>query len=522
MVAQFLRLKLSQLGNRFSSRPSRLLGYGLIIAYVAVLAIGATVGLVLLQVETPEVARSIVIVFGSTVVLAFALLPFVFGTDDPMDPRRFALFGIPATSLSVALLAAAFVGVPTVIAAIFAFAQVGTWSRDAASTSLAIVAALIIIVTCVLAGRVSMAIASILLVGRRAREFATITLSIVGVALATGLAVMASLDWQSSGLPVVRRIAAIATWTPFGAAWSIPADNAVGNGEVGAKIAIALGYLLVLAVAWRALVGYLARGHNRRVRARNSESLGWFDRLPARPGWVIAARSLTYWARDPRYGIAIAVIPIVPIVVLIALLVGGVPIDILIWIPVPLMCLFLGWMLHNDVAYDSSAFWAHVSANTRGSADRGGRLIPALFVGAPLVILGSLATSAISSRWDALPALVGLSTSLLLTGLGVASVVSAVRPYPAVQPGDSPFAQPQVVGNSGAGAQALAFLVPLILSAPVGYLVFLGETQGGGWFLLALLTGVGIGAVALLIGVRWGGWLLDRRAPELLDFALRN
>jgi len=522
MVAQFLRLKLSQLGSRFTTRPSRLIGYGLLFAYIAVLAVGATVGLVLLKAETAEVARAIVIVFGSAVVLAFVLLPFVYGTDDPMDPRRFALFGIPATSLSISLLAAAFVGVPTIIATIFALAQVGTWSKDAGTTLLGLVSALIIIVTCVLAGRVSMALASIVLTGRRAREFVTIALSVVGIALATGLAIMASLDWQSAALPVVRRIAAVATWTPFGAAWSIPADNAVGNGEVIAKLGIALGYIVVLALVWRLLVGYLAQGHERGPRSNTSERLGWFERFPASAGGAIAARSLTYWGRDPRYGIALVVIPVVPIAVLIALLAGGVPVDILIWIPVPLMSLFLGWMLHNDVAYDSTAFWAHVSAHTPGSSDRWGRVVPALFIGAPLVLLGSLATSAISGGWDALPALIGLSTSLLLTALGVASVVSAVRPYPAVQPGDSPFAQPQAVGNSGSGVQALAFIVPLLLSSPVGILVVLGATVGGSWFFWALPLGLGIGAAALGIGVRWGGWLLDRRAPDLLAFALRN
>lgn len=522
MVAQFLRLRLTQLGNRFGSRPSRVIGYGLLIAFVALLAIGATVGLVELQAETSEVARALVIVFGTTVVAGFVLFPFLFNTDDPMDPRRFALFGIPATQLAIGLLVAAFVGIPTILVSVFAIAQVGTWSRDAGSTMLGIAAALLIIVTCVLAGRVSMAIASLVASGRRARELITIAAGVVGVGLATGLAVMATIDWQSAGLPVIRRIAAVATWTPFGAAWSIPADAAVGNGEVGAKFAIALGYLLVLGVAWRLLVGYMAEGHKRVRRSNPAERLGWFARFPATAGGAIAARSLTYWGRDRRYSAGLVILPVVAVVVVIAPLAAGVPAEWLIWAPVPIMSLFLGWLLHNDLAHDSTAFWAHVSAQTPGSSDRWGRVVPALFMGAPLVILGSIATSAISGNWAALPALIGLSVSLLLGALGVSSVMSAVRPYPAVQPGDSPFSQPQAIGNSGTAAQALTLVLPLLFTVPVGYLAFLGATTGGSWYVWSLLLGLGIGLVVLVIGIRWGGWLLGRRAPELLAFALEN
>ena len=44
---------------------------------------------------------------------------------------------------------------------------------------------------------------------------------------------------------------------------------------------------------------------------------------------------------------------------------------------------FLGWSLHNDVAYDRTAIWLHVASGVRGVADRVGRLVPVLIVGIP-------------------------------------------------------------------------------------------------------------------------------------------
>ena len=170
----------------------------------------------------------------------------------------------------------------------------------------------------------------------------------------------------------------------------MPGDAALDHvGTAFIKLAIAVAFLAVLWFAWRALVGAMLTRQRRESVAKVYEGLGWFQQLPARPGWVVAARSLTYWARDSRYGIAVAIIPIVPIVMCVALAIAGVPGSIIAWLPVPVMCLFLGWTIHNDVAYDNTAFWLHVAASTNGRADRWGRIVPPLLIGVPLVVAGS-------------------------------------------------------------------------------------------------------------------------------------
>lgn len=523
MVAQFLRLKLTLLSNMFRRPTAQLLGMLAALAYGLIIAGALAVGLVTLRDMSPDIARSLVIVFGSLVVLAYLLLPLAFGADDPLDPRRFALFGIETSRLAVGLAVAALVSIPSFVGLVFALAQVVTWGRDAVSVLLGLLAAVLIVVTCVLAARVSSAVASLYLSRGRRRDGAAIALMAAFAVLAPIFAILATLDWGSRGLPIVHRVAAVLTWTPFGAAWSMPADWVTGRGGlVAIKALIALLFVVALWLAWRWLIDRMMATTDKAQGPRRYTGLGWFERLPGTPTGAVAARSLSYWSRDARYRLALAVIPVVPIVMLAALLIAGVPAALLIWLPVPVMCLFLAWTVHNDVAHDSTAFWAHVSANLSGRADRWGRLVPVLAIGVPLVLLGSVATSLISGNWAALPGLIGVSASVLLFGLGVSSVISAAFPYPAVHPGDSPFAQPQAADSTGSGVQAMSLFITLLAALPPAYFAFLGETAAPVWHYAALAVGLVLGLVVLIGGVWWGGRILDRKAPELLAFTLQN
>jgi len=523
MVAQLLRLKLTLLRNNFKRSPWQLVAMIVALAYGLGLAAVVTGGLFALRNSTPDIARAIVVVFGSLVVLAFLLLPLVFGVDDTIDPRRFSLYGIPTSKLALGLVLAATVSVPTLVVTIFALAQIVTWSRGPAPTLLALLAAIIIVPTCVLAARVSSGIASLFLASRRARDVAGILLIAVLAVSAPFVALLAGLDWQASGLPIVRRIAAVVSWTPLGAVWSIPGDVAEDNAAaVLPHLLIAVAFLGVLWLAWRVVVGTMLVTQPHEAAAKHYTGLGWFERLPATPTGAIAARSLTYWSRDARYRVALVVIPIVPIIMVAALVVGGIPWSFIAWIPVPVMALFLGWSPHNDLAYDSTAFWTHVSANTPGRADRWGRLIPALFLGAPIVLFGSIVTVAISGEWLTLPALVGLGGCILLVGLGVSSVISAAFPYPVVRPGDSPFAQPQAAGTAGSVVQSVSFFATAVSAAPVVLIALLLGSSSPAWYFVALVVGLGIGLLVLVFGVRIGGYIVNRRAPELLAFTLQN
>jgi ABC-2 type transport system permease protein len=522
VVAQILRLKLRLLANSFRRSPWQLLGLAIGLLYgfgTAVLVVG---GLISLRFFDVPIATSAVVVLGSIVLVVFTVLPLVLGIDDTLDPRKFALFGMPTGRLSTALLIASFVSVPTVVVAVMAAGQVATWSRGALPLLLALVAAVLIVVTCVLSARISTSIAAFLLATRRARD-TTAILALIGlVSISPALVALVSVDWARQGLDVLARFASVLGWTPLGAAWAIPADAAAGDtGAAMLKLLIAVGWLAVLGLVWRALVAAMLTTPQRQAQAKKYAGLGWFGLLPSTPTGVIAARSITYWLRDSRYGTSLIVIPLIPLFMVIALAIGGLPVQQLALLPLPVMCLFLAWSVHNDVAFDNTAIWLHLSASTPGRADRWGRLLPSLVTGVILIAIGSVISSAVYGDWSVLPSLVGVSSSVLLIGLGLSSVMSARFPYPAVRPGDSPFAQPQS-GSPAGLIQAVSFLAILVLSLPALVSAYLGLTVGGHWPLYSLASGLVIGLVVLLGGVAWGGWIFERRASLLLAFAMRN
>ncbi len=522
MVAQFLRLRLSTLGNLLRRPP--LQAFGLVVGLLAALGLVIFLATVIgsLRDSSPDIARAVIISIGSAVMLAFTVAPLAFGADDSLEPRRFALLGIPVTKLTLLLSVTALVSIPTVSVAVLAVAQVVAWNRDGGPIALAVLMVPVIVATCLLLGRVGSSVAALYLSTRRRREGAGLAVFALVVLVAPVSAVLATVDWGSQGLPIVRRIAAVATWTPFGAAWSVPGDAAIGRtGDAMAKLVIALAFVAVLALAWRVLVGRMLVTPRLREGHRPYRGLGWFSALPATPFGAVAARSLSYWSRDARYLVAVAVVPVVPIIMVGTLAIAGIPTDIILWLPVPIMCLFLGWSVHNDVAQDSTAFWLHLSTSTAGSVDRLGRIVPPLLIGVPLIAIGTVGTAWIAGNWTVLPALIGLSVCVLLTSLSVASVTSAALPYPTVLPGASPFSQPQAASGAGAAVQAFSLLLPVALSAPVIWLVVLGASDPHQYG-TALAAGVSIGFVAVVLGVLWGGRILDKRSPELLEFTLQN
>jgi ABC-2 type transport system permease protein len=520
VVAQFLGLKLRLLGNLFRRSPWQVFGMIVGLFYGLGAAFATVAGLVALLLAEVELAQSIVVVAGSLIVLGFLLVPLVFGADDTIDPRKFSLFGIPNGRLAAGLAAAAFVGVPALVIAIISAAQVVTWSRDGEAVTFAVLSAVLIVVTCVLGSRVTTTVATVLLSTRRAREATGLIALVLVSALSPLIAVMVTVNWAKQGLAVLHSIADVVAWTPLGAVWAAPAFAASGNTAAASEaLAIAVAFVLVLWFAWRGLIAVMLVSPDRVSRVKAYPGLGWFARLPATPAGVIAARSLSYWGRDARYRSALVIVPIVPAIMIGALTIAGVPLHFLVLLPVPIMCFFLAWStVHNDVAYDNTAIWMHVAANTNGSADRIGRLVPPLVLGLIVIAVGTPLSAWGYGRAEVIPSLIGVGLCTLLVGLGLSSVISAAFPYPAVHPGDSPFAQPQSSAGAASWVQGLSLLAVLAITTPTVILAILGLASGGGWPVAALLVGVATGGVALWAGIRFGGRVFEARGPELLAF----
>ncbi|MCA0346270.1 MAG: hypothetical protein LCH31_04375, partial [Actinobacteria bacterium] len=285
-----------------------------------------------------------------------------------------------------------------------------------------------------------------------------------------------------------------------------------------AHFGLAAAAFLVLLLCWYLLVARSLTSVERPVSAGvTRDGLEIFERFPAKPRDVIAARALTYWRRDPRYRIALFAIPVAPVIMMAALWIAGMELHVLALLPLPVILLLFGWSVHNDVALDSTAIWTHVASGTKGIHDRAGRLAPVLLIGLPLAVVGSSITVTISGDWRLLPAVLGMNLAVLLVAAGVSSVFSAMMPYPATRPGDSPFAQPAVQGSGAGLAQTLSMLFALLFSLPPVVLsVYAIVDPTLGLNLVALGLGVAWGLLILGAGILIGGKIFDRGAPELI------
>lgn len=523
MVAQFLRLKLRLLANLFRRSPWQIVGIAIGLLYGLGVAAGIVTALIALRfVDNVAVIGDGMVVVGSAAVLGFFVFPLVFGIDDTMDPRKFALFGMPNRQLALGLAVSALLGVPSIVLTLVLLGTVVTWSRGPGVTLLALIAAAVILATCTLASRVATSIAAFLLSTQRSRGFTSILGVLLLVMIAPVIVLLVNVDWAHDGLAVLGGLAGALRWTPLGAAWAVPAEAAAGDwGSSILALLIAGATVYLLWLAWNGLVARMLVTPGREAHIKQYGGLGWFDRMPHNATGAIAARSITYWGRDSRYWVSLIMIPVVPILVIVPLTVAGMPQHLLALLPVPLMCVFLGWTVHNDVAYDSTAIWLHIASGTRGVADRVGRLVPALLTGIVVIGLGSVVSVSFFGDWRALPAVLGVSTCILLAGLGFSSVTSARLPYPAPKPGDSPFAQPQAADTASALIQSVSFTGSLVLAAPAIAFALMGIFVDSAWYLPSLYSGVGVGILAIAGGVWLGARTFERRGPEMMASALR-
>lgn len=307
-------------------------------------------------------------------------------------------------------------------------------------------------------------------------------------------------------------------WTPFGSTMSVIHDggeSSLGIMQLGIQIAT---LTLLVGGSISLTTAMLTRVDRPFAGAVMSSSTGWFEYLPSTPAMSVGARSLTYWVRDPRYLVSLAAIPMIPVLVLAVLMTAGVSLPILALIPLPLILIMVGWMLHNDIATDSTALWIHVVSGINGVQDRLGRTVPAFVLGIPVLLVGASVTVLILGDWRAFPGVIALGFVSLCASVGLSSVVSVLRPYPTSRPGESPFVQPAWQGAGAGIAQTVAFLGAVALVSPLLILMISVDVINLSIGATILAGAVVYGLVLFALGLLIGGWIYNRRSSELLAF----
>ncbi|KRA23734.1 hypothetical protein ASD65_04295 [Microbacterium sp. Root61] len=519
MAAHVLRLRAALLIGTFRGDPSHVTRVVVGLVLLAAATAAACWGLLTLRDADSDVALAVTVLGGSAVTLGFALAPLMAGTSDPLDPRRFAVFGLAPRPLAGVLALAGLISVPIFALIALGVCLVIVWAAHGVPWVIGACSVLLAVFTCALFARVGMAVTASFLSERRSRELTGVfALAVLVVVVPVGV-FLASLEWRGSVPTQLGEAVTALALTPFGAAWAFPARVDQGAGSAWTSLLIAVATVVLLGLLWTWLVHRLLTTTERPASVRERGGLGWFAVAPGTPGGGVAARSLVYWMRDRRYVVNSVVVPIAALITIVPLVVAGVPIEYAVLVPVPIAAVFFGWLPHNDLAFDSTAVWMHIASGVRGVSDRVGRLIPVLLMAVPVLAIAIPVVIAIQGRWALLPAMVGVCAALFLSGLGLSSISSAVAPYAVARPGDSPFQQPQRTGSAGAIAQGVVLLGAIALSTPALWWGWLALTSDVQYATAALWGGIAIGVTVLVVGVAIGSLAFERRGGRLMEFA---
>ncbi len=523
MVATLLRLRFRVLGNQLTSSVWQLIGFilGMLWAAFALLLVWA--GVIAVGFAGLDVLRLVVTGGGAVLLLGWTLGPvLIAGVDTTLDPDKLAPFPISTDRMMVALTAAGLTGIPGIATAAGALSVVGGYLHWPLAALAALVCVPVGVLTCVIASRLIAALMSGAGGNRRIRELvggiAFLLVILIGPIFAgvSGL-IRAGVDSGPDPLAQLQGVVAAVSWTPLAAAWAVPGEIAAGAWLAAlGKFAVAVATPALLWWLWRRILvasqGAPVRQSSRRVK---SGKLGWFGRLPTGATGGSWARSQTYWLHDPRYLRQLLVVPIFPVLMLVYS--GGDTSSPVFAFSAVIVAFVFAVVPYVDVSYDGTAFATVLATGVRGRSDRAGRMLAATLIAVPALVVVAVATTALSGSWPLLPAVLGASLGLVLTGFGVCAVSSAMMVVPVAAPGDSPFKR---VPGTTAVMGFLMFgiwLLILVLGSPAVVLAIIAAVTGAQVFSWAsLVVGIVLGTAFLVAGILVGGRVFDRHAPELL------
>lgn len=521
MARHLLQLKLQSIANSLRrDSPDRGGAVASIVASAG-LAVLALLLVVVLWDRDAELRGSAAIVGGTLLTLGSFFVSASTFEAEAVDPRALVFAGVSPKRASWKALLTSFIGVAPACLVIVLCASVILWRDDRLSLGFAAAGAVVSFAMAVTLGRLGALVGRISSDRRVAGDVMSATFLVALLAASPIAFVLVSAPWQSGAGTVVGLIADGLAWSPFGGSWAAAASAATAGPIVAAvQLGISSVTLILFLIVWMTLATRVAQGTIASRRMSGELELGMIGVFGNTAAGAIAARTLTYWLRDRRYRVVLTAVIFIPLLALVPLAFAGVPTEYLALLPVPLLGFFFGWALHNDLAFDSTALWLHITASMDGRSDRLGRALPTLVIGGMLVLLGSAVTGLITGEWMWSISVLGVALCLLAAATGISSVTSVLYPYAVARPGDSPFSQPVRSWGSGVWMHPVTGLLAFVAAAPAVVFGVVGIATGGWWWhVLALIVGVAAGAVVLRWGLAEGGRRYEAASSELMTFA---
>ncbi|MDR7279954.1 ABC transporter permease [Catenuloplanes atrovinosus] len=474
---------------------------------------------------------------GSAVVLGWLLMPLVFfGVDETLDPARFALLPLERRTLVAGMFAAALAGVPALatLAATSGLAVAAVLRGGAVAGLVQLAGCVAGLLLCVSLSRATTSAFSAMLRSRRVRDLAAILLAVLAALLGPLqiglLAAARTADWQA-----LAGVARVLGWTPLAAPYTVGLDVAEGRWfAVPLKFLIIAGSIAALLRWWSstlesAMVGTATTtsGRGTREAPDASPTTRLFPRplraLPRNRFGALVAMQARYWWRDTRRRanlITFAVVGMfVPLMVNIGSrgLIEGTSAAPPSLATVTASMVFLGVLggvgLANQFGYDGTAYAANVVAGVPGTAELRSRVAGFSCYLVPLIVAIPVVLALVLHRPGWIPSMWGATAAAYGCGVAINLFVSVLGAF-SLPETTNPFAV-----NTGAGVTKSLFsfaamLCTLVLAVPV---FAMSTLAGDVWVWAGLPAGLVYGGLALWLGTRFAGRLLDRRMPELLS-----
>lgn len=520
MVGVFASLKWRLVTSRLratsgGTRAGILVGLGVLAVVLGFIVFG----LVSLRL-VPQVAQTFVVTLFVLQAVAWAIAPMVaFGVDETVDPAKFSLLPLRAPTLQRGLLVASLIGLLPACNLIVLIGAALAISDPWSVLPVALVAAVLQLMLCVVLSRALSTSLSALMSSRRGRDLGLI----VGVGI---FALYMGFTWtlnrgDGAGLATgATALASALAWSPPGALARLPLLVAQGAWlEVGAAVLVAAAGL---GLAWWWWSAALRRSLTT-VPSMTSSSAPAGEHQSTTVGVgllgtarVVAQRDRLLIWRDPMRRAAWLVLLVLAI---------GWPFIVIghsgALYAVTLAALLVGAQAGNIYAIDGSALWLHmmiIADRTKARGEALGHALAAGVLGIVVVLVSLLALAAVYDDWELLPGAIGLCLSAVLGSLAVALYLSARLPYAVPQSRKSMFAS-SVAGQKGRTAVAtLALMVGgAVLALPAAGFVVAAHVVNPIWGWVGLVVGPVIAFAAVWFALGRTADLFLETEPEILD-----
>ena len=460
---------------------------------------------------------------GSLLVVMVVLVQIMWlGEGTAISPGKFVLYGIKDGTLTFSLFIAGLCGIPTLtgILSLMLFAQ----SYRGAGTGaviMGVVAAPLAIITIMWISKVAVALLTTLANTRRGRSVMSIVVILLFVMACQMFSFLRnSQNPDSFNIKPLLGSSSVLAFTPLGAAFQLPFDVAAGNWvAMGVRLAVLVATWVV---CYLCCVWCLKR---ERLSAENhtvgkTKGIGAFASVRDSASGAISARLVTYMRRDPR----LIPLSIIPLLFVVFFAVRSHDDSVMVWQALIWAGLLIFIAEGNGLAYDGNGFAMEVLSGVRGIDNRLGRVRVQTTLLVLYVALLAVIVFVVTGDWRTSGGVttgltfVALSIGLGLCNLGLAEVISSVLIYP-VPSMERPMSSPQGHGMAQTLFPFLQMLGGIVLMLPTGIVALALALSGGRASMYWVLMPVSLanGVIALVVGVRLGGKLLETRMLKVLS-----